>query len=120
MPTNTGHALRVAILAAASFGQIPEPLTGTPEALVALLVGENLPRTSGNRFISDSTASRAAAGLIKLGDKAAPALVAALDSKIPLQRLNAAYVLTLIDAPAAQAALLRGPERRPGCQSAGD
>lgn len=112
MPLNSVPPIPLALLvtfvvAASAFGQLLEPLMGEPEALVALLVGENLPRASGSRRISQSTASRAAAGLMQLGDKAVPALVVALDSKVPLQRLNAAYVLTLIDAPAAQAALLR-------------
>jgi HEAT repeat protein len=90
---------------AAAGGQ--EPLPEAPEKLVALLVGENLPRSSQNRGRSYSIASQAAAALIAKRDDAVPALAAGLDSRDALQRLNVVFVLTHIGTPATLAPRLR-------------
>ena len=98
-------AAALSLLAAArGLGQVAQP--ATPERLVALLVGEDLQRSSQSRRISDTDATRAAGALVELGDMAVPALVQALASKTPLQRRNAVFVLSRIDTQAALAARL--------------
>jgi HEAT repeat protein len=66
---------------------------------VALLVGEDLPRSFQNRKRPDSLAARAADALVAKGEAAVPALERALASKDAIHRLNVVYVLTGINVP---------------------
>ena len=88
------------------FGQLLEPLMGEPEALVALLIDENLPRARQSPHLTEHR-QPGSGWAHSTGRQGSAGIVAALDSQVPLQRLNAAYVLTLIDTPAAQSGALR-------------
>lgn len=77
-----------------------EPSAPSPDALVALLPGEDLASTATHRAISRTPASSAAASLVAMKDQAVPALTKALSADDLTLRLNALYVLRLIGTPA--------------------
>lgn len=89
-----------------------KPLPKDPDALVALMAGENLPSTAMNRRIPNTPGWRAARTLMRMKDAAVPALAKGLKSDDRSIRLNSVYVLGNIGTPATLALRIKAASDR--------